>query len=77
LLELVPSVLVLTLHELEARGVLLTLHVVLPVEADHGEVHMMLVQLCEALVGIFDSIVHFKLGLEVVQELGLITTHDV
>ena len=53
LLDVILSKFILALHQVEVGASRLILHLVLPVEPDYSEIHMVLVQLAEKLVCIF------------------------
>ena len=53
MLDVILSKFILALHQVEISATRLILHLVLPVEPDYSEIHMVLVQLAEKLVCIF------------------------
>ena len=75
---MVLGVLILTLHHrvaLSLSSTRLVRHLVLPVETYNSEVHVMLVQLSEELVGAVNGWIPLKFRLEIVKQLCLFLCH--
>ena len=78
LLDMILGIFILTLHLLETRGgstkiktglVLL----MFPVQANHRQVHLMLVQFAEESLSVFTRVIMFKACLVVVQHFSLVS----
>ena len=77
---MVLCVLILTLHHrvaLSLSSTRLVRHLVLPVETYYSEVHVMLVQLSEELVGAVHGRIPLESSLEIVKQLGLFFCHRI